>query len=86
MTLFRDLFSTSITCKTSPALVPEMDAFFKIKSSSFSVVHSNRQVSEREEPVVMVWRPTLATASMAWMIFQAFVDPIGSSVPGLGRR
>lgn len=72
MTLFKDLFSTSITCKTSPALVPKTGAFLMMKSCSFSVVHSNRQVAEREEPVVMVSRPTSATASIAWIILSSF--------------
>ena len=65
MTLLRVLFSTSMTCKTSPAAVPNKRAFSTMKSCSFSVVQSIRHVAEREPPVVTVSLPSTAKASMA---------------------
>lgn len=52
ITLFSDLFSTSMTWRTSPVRVPKRGAFLMMKSCSFSVVQSIRHVPERDEPVV----------------------------------
>jgi hypothetical protein len=41
-----------LTWYTSPALVPNQPAFFRMNSVSFSVVHSRRHVAERSGPVV----------------------------------
>lgn len=68
MTLFSLLFSTSITCNTSPASVPNKPAFFTIKSCSFSVVHSIRHVADSDLPVVTEPSASNASVSMADMI------------------
>ena len=72
MTLLRVLLSTSMTCKTSPARVPNKPAFSTMNSCSFSVVHSNRHVAESVPPVVTVSRPWNAKSSMASMIEARF--------------
>lgn len=68
MTLLRRLRSTSMTCKTSPARVPNTGAFWMMNSCSFSVVHRSLHVAEREVPVVTLPLPSSAKASMALMI------------------
>lgn len=68
MTLFKTPLPTSMTWRTSPAAVPKRPAFLMMKSCSFSVVHSIRQVAERAGPVVMVPALRTARSSIAWMI------------------
>lgn len=68
MTLFNLLFSTSITCNTSPASVPNKPAFLTIKSCSFSVVHNIRHVADSDFPVVIESSPSEPSVSMADMI------------------
>lgn len=65
ITLLRVLPRTSMTCNTSPARVPNKGAFSTMKSCSFSVVQSSRQVPERESPVVTEPAPRAAIASIA---------------------
>lgn len=73
MTLLRIRLFTSITCKTSPAVVPNKPAFSMMNSCSFSVVHRSRQVEDRDSPVVMELRPITAMDSMASTIASRFV-------------
>lgn len=73
MTLLRIRFCTSITCKTSPALVPNKPAFSMMKSCSFSVVQRSLHVADRESLVVMELRPITAMDSMAFTIASRFV-------------
>jgi len=76
MTLLSALFRTSMTCNTSPARVPNKGDFSMMKSCSFSVVHSNRHVADRESSVVTEPAPTAAIASMASTIAARFAGSL----------
>lgn len=73
MTLLSSFWSTSMTCKTSPARVPNKWAFSMMKSCSFSVVQSSLHVAESVVPVVTESLPKAARASMALTIESRFV-------------
>lgn len=72
ITLFRVFCSTSMTCKTSPAEVPKIGAFFMMNNCSFSVVQSIRHVADKDLSVVTLPRPTAAKESIASIIWESF--------------
>lgn len=81
MTLLSFKLPTSITWRTSPTLVPKKLAFFMMKSCSFSVVQSIRQVPERESSVVIKSLPISARDSIASIIWDRILGFCWDLIP-----